>query len=388
MPLSIHLTFLGNPEWQGVGALVAVAAIAITIFFEMRRRRAREHSSNGRTTAERLTAVGISPAPSKLYDLSTEEGEERFYRELTESIKRAKTVVYRSGRGFTDEPQKSYIRDIIMAEDTALKRGVEIVRIQTADRVSKEWAEQYARLMEKHPGNLRVYADFKDPRLVNVSLIDPDGSEPEIGILFESTVVAGRPSYPADAAISIFGANRVARSIHGQFDSWISNLRILDAEALKDLSHSYLYFAYGANMSPSQMRQRCPGAARIGTAIAYGWNRNFRVVAPHMGSKAAAAGIEKNDDPTTYIEGVVYDLTAEEKRAIDEIEAGGYKPDEISFKLGGKHVKGFTHMPIHLSSETDLTPTQEYIESIVEGAETNGLNSLARELRLSFPRHQ
>jgi gamma-glutamyl AIG2-like cyclotransferase len=388
MPLSIHLTFLGNPEWQGVGALMAVVAIAITVFFELRRRRVREHSLNDVATAKHLAAPGISPAPSKLYDLSTDEGEERFYRELAESIRRAKTVIYRSGRGFTDEPRKSYSRDIIMAEDAALKRGVEIVRIQTADRVSKEWAEQYARLMEKYPGNLRVYADFKDPRLVNVSVIDPDGSEPEIGILFESTVVAGRPSYPADAAISIFGANRVARSIHAQFDIWISNLRILDADALKDLSHSYLYFAYGSNMSPSQMRQRCLGAVRIGTAIAYGWSRNFKVAAPHMGPKAAAAGIEKNDDPTAYVEGVVYDLTVEEKRAIDEIEAGGYKPDKISFKLGGKHVEGFTHIPIYLSPATDLVPTREYIESIIEGAETNGLNGLARELRLSFPRRK
>ena len=32
-----------------------------------------------------------------------------------------------------------------------------------------------------------------------------------------------------------------------------------------------LYFAYGSNLSPRQMRQRCPDATRAGKATLYGW---------------------------------------------------------------------------------------------------------------------
>jgi hypothetical protein len=378
---ALSWSFLGSPVWQGIGALVAIAAVVVSVILELRRRRSHEREPQPDLQRSRLKVVGVDPAPSSLYYLATEEGEAEYYHVLAQSIKQAKSIVYRSGRGFTEKPRKTFSKDLINAEEFALRNGVEIVRIQTADRVSREWAEGYARLAERHPSKLRVYADFKDPLLVNIGLIDPDGPRPEIQILFESITATSRPSYSADAALSVYGTPRFAQTLQAKFIQWTEGLRILNAEQIRNLARTYLYFAYGSNMSPAQMRQRCPGALRVGTAIAYGWERNFAVPAPHMGTMIGAAGIQRSESPGAYIDGVVYDLTAGEKEALDEIESGGYAPAEISFKLSGKHFTGFTHIPVSLSSSVDLKPSADYLKLLIDGAESNGLASLARQLR-------
>src|SRR5262249_14392482 len=153
--------------------------------------------------------------------------------------------------------------------------------------------------------------------------------------------------------------------------------KILDADQIRDLARTYQYFSYGSNMSPAQMRERCPGAVRMGIGILYGWKRNFAVAARHMGTTATAAGIERSDKESDYVEGVVYDLTGAEKRSLDEVEAGGYVPAEINFKLGGKHVSGYTHVPIGPPAPADFMPSHDYMQRVIEGAEINGLADLA-----------
>lgn len=333
-------------------------------------------------TVGQFNAADVSQVPYRLYDLSTEAMEEEYYRVLAESIRRAQTIIYRSGRGFFDEPRKRFKGELISAEDFALGRGVKIIRVQTADRVSPDWAEQYASLIEKYPDKLVVYADLKDPLLVNLGLIDPQGPRPEVQILFESVTAVDHPSHTADAGIFVYGPSRFARSLQAQFEHWTNGLRILDADQVRNLARTYLYFAYGSNMSLTQMRERCPGAVRRGTGILYGWKRNFSVAARHLGATAAAAGLERSDNPTDCVEGVVYDLTVEEKRSIDEIEAGGYAPVDIDFKLAGRHVSGFTHIPENISASARLKPTRAYLQLMIEGAEANGLVNLAKQLRL------
>jgi hypothetical protein len=375
MPVAVHLTFLGNPEWQGVGALVAIVTIILTVIFELRRRRNKElGASRAREPARPVIA------PSTLYDLSTDAGEIEYYRMLSRSTRNAKSVIYRSGRGFSGHAKDSFAHALIEAEDFALNNGVRIVRFQTSDRTSKDWADRYASLIEKYPGQLNVYADFKDPLLVNLGLIDPDGKNPEIQILFESLTSIGHASF-ADAGLSIDGQARFARSLREQFEDRINKLVPLDAEQVRDLARSYLYFAYGSNMSLNQMRQRCQTAERMGRGIAYGWRRNFAVPAPHFGPRAAAAGIERSENESDYIEGVVYDLTALERDIINEFERGGYRPEPISFKYKGQHLTGFTHVPVVMDHASNIRPPDWYIQTMIEGATANGMRDLVTELR-------
>jgi hypothetical protein len=105
-----------------------------------------------------------------------------------------------------------------------------------------------------------------------------------------------------------------------------------------------------------------------------------------MGSKASAAGIERSDRDGDYVEGVVYELTGAEKKSLDEIEAGGYIPAEIEFKICGNHASGYTHMPIEQPAPSDFKPSHDYLQRIIDGAEVNGLVNLARKLRLDTMR--
>lgn len=383
----------GTVKWAVLGGVGVTALIAGAYQFGKSQSSDREQSIvadperglvNQIRSPARLDVEGMFPAPSRLYTLSTEAAVEEYYGILAESIRRAQTVIYRSGRGFSHESLKRFSRDLVSAEEFALKNGVTVHRVQTADHVSKEWAEQYSNLVEKYPDRLFVYTDFKDPALVNVGLIDPQRPQPEIQILFESVTTAGHSGHTPDAAISVYGPPTFARSLQAQFEQWISRLRMLDADQVRDLARTYLYFSYGSNMSPAQMRERCPGAVRMGISILYGWKRNFAVVAPHMGATATAVGIERSDKEDDYIEGVVYDLTGEEKRSLDEIEAGGYAPVEMDFKLAGKHVSGYTHVPIGAPAPADFRPSYDYVQRIIEGAEINGLSDLARQLRLMY----
>src|SRR5262249_8666377 len=213
---------------------------------------------------------------------------------------------------------------------------------------------------------------------------DPDGKNPEIQMLFESASSAGRASYSVDAALSFDGQARFAQSLKRQFEEWTNRLRPLDADEVRELARAHLYFAYGSNMSLSQMRLRCPGATRVGRGILFKWKRNFAVRAPHMGAMAAAAGIEESGKDSDFVEGVVYDLTSEEKQRIDAIEEGGYKSVPVDFKLKNQPVSGFTHKELKIDYSPDLRPTDAYIETMIEGARTNGLDDVVKELQNKF----
>lgn len=383
----------GNIKWILLDGVLGVGLVYGAYQFGTSRSSARRQDLNvypAQTALDHIAALDVQNPEStprsalRDHDLSTEAAEVAYYRTLAESIRGAKTVIYRSGRGFSDETFSRFSRDLIDAEESALRRGVEIHRIQTSNHVSKEWAEHYARLVEKYPGRLFMYTDFKDPALVNVGLIDPQGLQPEVQMLFESNTTSGHPSHRASAAISVYELPGLSWSLQLQFNNWISRLTILNADQVRELAHTYRYFAYGSNMLPTQMRERCPGALRIGNGVLYGWKRNFAVPAPHMGSKASAAGIERSDRDGDYVEGVVYELTSAEKKSLDEIEAGGYIPAEIEFKICGNHASGYTHMPIEQPAPSDFKPSHDYLQRIIDGAEAKRASESGKKIAARY----
>jgi gamma-glutamylcyclotransferase len=381
----------GNIKWILLGGVLDAGLLHGAYQFGSSRPSGRRQDLNAHPEQDALDHIsglnvrnpeGTPDSALKHHEISTEATEVAYYRTLAESIRGAKTIIYRSGRGFTGDTTNRFSHDLVDAEESALQKGVKIHRIQTSDHVSKEWAEHYARLVEKYPGRLFMYADFKDPALVNVGLIDPQGTQPEVQVLFESNTTSGHLSHRASAAISVYEIPGLSSSLQMQFNNWISRLTILNADQVRELARTYRYFAYGSNMLPTQMLERCPGAIRIGNGVLYGWKRNFTVAAPHMGTKAAAAGIERSDRVGDYVEGVVYELTSAEKKSLDEIEAGGYIPTEIDFKICGNHASGYTHMPIEQPAPSDFRPSRDYLQRIIDGAKLNGLENLARKLQL------
>ncbi|CAN8097544.1 unnamed protein product [Discula destructiva] len=84
------------------------------------------------------------------------------------------------------------------------------------------------------------------------------------------------------------------------------------------------YFAYGSNLSSTQMRARCPGSRGVALGVLRGWDfrintRGFANVVPSFAATTAAAAASRSSPPHVY--GVLYKLeSAEEKAALDMYE--------------------------------------------------------------------
>ena len=81
-----------------------------------------------------------------------------------------------------------------------------------------------------------------------------------------------------------------------------------------------LYFAYGSNMDPGQMRQRCPSARFVAVAKLPGHRLAFTRHAKDRGC-GTCDGVP---DPAQAIWGVVFDICEADLERLDESE--GYAP--------------------------------------------------------------
>ncbi len=70
-----------------------------------------------------------------------------------------------------------------------------------------------------------------------------------------------------------------------------------------------LYFAYGMNMDPDGMEQRCPGAGALGKATLKGYALRFR------GGLANIEPVEGRE-----VEGVLWEITERDLKALDRFE--------------------------------------------------------------------
>jgi gamma-glutamylcyclotransferase (GGCT)/AIG2-like uncharacterized protein YtfP len=132
-----------------------------------------------------------------------------------------------------------------------------------------------------------------------------------------------------------------------------------------------LYFAYGMNTNPEEMTLRCPGAKSLGHARLI--NHAFRF--------AQHADVEPCDG--SYVDGVLWDITDNNLKALDQLEGYPYYYDRVvsSVIQGARtfHVLVYRMQPGRRDSE----PTRGYYTLIHEGYRAHGIptdqleNSLA-----------
>ena len=77
-----------------------------------------------------------------------------------------------------------------------------------------------------------------------------------------------------------------------------------------------LYAAYGSNMDPAQMEQRCPHSPSAGTGWLEGWRLTFG--GEDLGWEGALATIV--EDPGGHVYVGLYDVTPLDERHLDEWE--------------------------------------------------------------------
>ncbi len=139
-----------------------------------------------------------------------------------------------------------------------------------------------------------------------------------------------------------------------------------------------IYFAYGSNMNPGQMAERCPEARTIGVARLVDYCLCF----PRMSAsrRCASAGIEPR--PGNAVWGVLYDVPEADMTVLNYHE--GYDPKgppaqnrhvlkEVTvLRIGGSEpVKAMTYFAI--PDGTTSPPSVAYMNTIIDGALYHGL---------------
>ncbi len=123
------------------------------------------------------------------------------------------------------------------------------------------------------------------------------------------------------------------------------------------------YFAYGSNMNPTQMGERCPAAIALGVVTLQGWNIaiNERGVATILPAD--------NSDESVAMEGVLWSVTDSCLETLDRYEgvrSGLYRRQEVRIVTADQDVEAITYVA---SSSGHGEPRPGYLETILEGAD-------------------
>lgn len=139
-----------------------------------------------------------------------------------------------------------------------------------------------------------------------------------------------------------------------------------------------IYFAYGSNLNPGQMYERCPAHSTIGIARLPGHRLTFPRYSPVR--HCATAGVEPRDGENVW--GVLYRLGEEDIPVLHYNE--GYDPygppDENRHELAkvqvirpGARVAQTAETYLAVADGTDALPSREYMELVIEGARFHSL---------------
>ena len=119
-----------------------------------------------------------------------------------------------------------------------------------------------------------------------------------------------------------------------------------------------IHFAYGSNLDPRQMAQRCPGAQAQGIAILEGWR--FLI------NERGFATIVK--DPAAKVHGHIWLLTPVDEAALDEYESvdeDNYRKEVLKVRQDGDSVDSMVYID---HCQKPGKPRPNYLRGILHGA--------------------
>ena len=132
------------------------------------------------------------------------------------------------------------------------------------------------------------------------------------------------------------------------------------------------YLAYGSNMLPRRIEQRLGSCEALGVVSLGGYALRFH--------KRGRDGSGKCDafhtaDPTHALFGVVYALTAEQQRMLDEFEGPGYLCRDVNVRMRSGVVTAYAYVAKPGHVDADLRPFHWYKSIVLAGARAHGLPS-------------
>src|SRR6266481_4011836 len=131
------------------------------------------------------------------------------------------------------------------------------------------------------------------------------------------------------------------------------------------------YFAYGSNMLTARLRERVPSAAAIGIGQLVGHALRWDKRSWRDGSgKCDAEATDRQDE---VVWGVVFELDAEDKPALDEAEGlgAGYMEKTVHVLTDAGPVTAVTYCAT--DKDAKLRPYHWYKALVIAGAREHGL---------------
>jgi gamma-glutamylcyclotransferase (GGCT)/AIG2-like uncharacterized protein YtfP len=129
-----------------------------------------------------------------------------------------------------------------------------------------------------------------------------------------------------------------------------------------------LYAAYGSNLDPTQMKQRCPHSPALGTGWIEGWRLTFG--AEELGWEGALATVVESPGEHVYVG--LYDLTDQDARALDAWEGadtGLYRKIKVRVHTLDGHSLAWTYV---LDGYEGGLPSARYLGVLAQAAEDAG----------------
>lgn len=132
------------------------------------------------------------------------------------------------------------------------------------------------------------------------------------------------------------------------------------------------YFAYGSNMSLPRLKQRVPGAERIGRFTLVGHSLRFHKWSRTDGSAKCDALFTGNPDDVVI--GALFEIPEHEKGTLDRAEGLGFGYEEKRVTVTdarGHSLEAFTYY----ATDTDpsLLPYSWYLHHVIHGARETGV---------------
>lgn len=129
------------------------------------------------------------------------------------------------------------------------------------------------------------------------------------------------------------------------------------------------YFAYGTNMDPRLMKQKCPEAACLGTGRLDGYRLEFNVYSDRW--EGGAANLEP--DPHGHVWGVVWQMTPGDIESLDTYVGHPtfYRREEVRVRMGSRWADCMTYRVAH--QRGFVRPTDAYIARVCQAIRMQGL---------------
>ncbi len=93
-----------------------------------------------------------------------------------------------------------------------------------------------------------------------------------------------------------------------------------------------IYFAFGSNLHPPQMAERCPGSRVLHPGVLKGYRLAFSGYSTRWEGGVATVVAE----PSSEVQGVLYDLTEEDQRNLDRFEGFPTVYDRLQVRVEGR----------------------------------------------------